>query len=221
MSSATAGAVNIIMMWLALHMFGPGPFSWPKLKNGPTTAKKKASKRLIQEAVPGGGRELKHDQEWVFDTDRNFRDIGRIWARTNCKLDRSENHEGDLIAEIPSWRSIYGEDGVGEGSGEHGIQCEAREVRRSCENQDNTGKRQNIWWRKSPLSSRKDPLTRRQFQCSKLKSLALLLSFVLDWFFFVVVDFCLTLEIEDEGLRDAEGKGSVGSVPGVSIVVGF
>ncbi|KAL5755572.1 hypothetical protein ACOSP7_019988 [Xanthoceras sorbifolium] len=38
-------------------------------------------------AVPGGGRELKNGQEWVFNTDPNFSDRGRIWARTNCAFD--------------------------------------------------------------------------------------------------------------------------------------
>ncbi|KAK3220306.1 hypothetical protein Dsin_014276 [Dipteronia sinensis] len=35
-------------------------------------------------AMPGGGKELKHGQEWVFNTNG---DTGRIWARTNCKFD--------------------------------------------------------------------------------------------------------------------------------------
>ncbi|KAK3220308.1 hypothetical protein Dsin_014278 [Dipteronia sinensis] len=38
-------------------------------------------------AVPGGGRELKHGQDWVVNTDPNFGDHGRIWARTNCEFD--------------------------------------------------------------------------------------------------------------------------------------
>ncbi|KAK0598599.1 hypothetical protein LWI29_036201 [Acer saccharum] len=38
-------------------------------------------------AEPGGGRELKHGQEWVFNTDPNFIQTGRIWARTNCEFD--------------------------------------------------------------------------------------------------------------------------------------
>ncbi|KAK0580138.1 hypothetical protein LWI29_036930 [Acer saccharum] len=42
-------------------------------------------------AVPGGGRELKHGQEWVFNTDPNFADRGQIWARTNCKFDKNGN----------------------------------------------------------------------------------------------------------------------------------
>ncbi|GAV82917.1 Thaumatin domain-containing protein [Cephalotus follicularis] len=35
-------------------------------------------------ANPGGGRQLKTSQTWVINTDPNFRDKGRIWARTNC-----------------------------------------------------------------------------------------------------------------------------------------
>ncbi|KAK1578552.1 hypothetical protein Q3G72_031154 [Acer saccharum] len=38
-------------------------------------------------AVPGGGRELKHGQDWVVNTDPNFSDKGSIWARTNCEFD--------------------------------------------------------------------------------------------------------------------------------------
>ncbi|KAK1575527.1 hypothetical protein Q3G72_006218 [Acer saccharum] len=38
-------------------------------------------------AEPGGGRELKHGQEWVFNTDPNFIQTGCIWARTNCEFD--------------------------------------------------------------------------------------------------------------------------------------
>ncbi|KAK0596674.1 hypothetical protein LWI29_017947 [Acer saccharum] len=161
----------------------------------------------LPEAVPGGGRELKHDQEWVFDTDRNFRDIGRIWARTNCKLDRSENHEGDLIAGIPSWRSIYGEDGVGEGGGEHGIQCEAREVRRSCENQDNTGSptftdlglnEAKHMVEKEPVVVKKGPTNEEAIPMFKTQEFGT--TSVFYWF---------RLEIEDEGLRDAEGKAAL------------
>ncbi|KAK1575369.1 hypothetical protein Q3G72_004820 [Acer saccharum] len=40
-------------------------------------------------AVPGGGRELKHGQEWEVNTDSNFNDTGRIWARTNCEFDEN------------------------------------------------------------------------------------------------------------------------------------
>lgn len=40
-------------------------------------------------ANPGGGRELHQGQSWVVNTDPNFNDIGRIWARTNCRFDDS------------------------------------------------------------------------------------------------------------------------------------
>ncbi|XP_031252238.1 thaumatin-like protein [Pistacia vera] len=37
-------------------------------------------------ADPGGGRELHQGQSWFINTDPNFGDIGRIWARTNCNF---------------------------------------------------------------------------------------------------------------------------------------
>lgn len=38
-------------------------------------------------ANPGGGRELRQGQSWIVNTDPNFNDGGRIWARTNCSFD--------------------------------------------------------------------------------------------------------------------------------------
>ncbi|KAJ0104557.1 hypothetical protein Patl1_18720 [Pistacia atlantica] len=37
-------------------------------------------------APAGGGRKLRQGQSWFINTDPNFNDIGRIWARTNCNF---------------------------------------------------------------------------------------------------------------------------------------
>ncbi|KAK9203680.1 hypothetical protein WN943_013936 [Citrus x changshan-huyou] len=40
-------------------------------------------------ANPSGGRELYQGQSWIVNTDPNFNDIGRIWARINCRFNVS------------------------------------------------------------------------------------------------------------------------------------
>ncbi|KAK1578773.1 hypothetical protein Q3G72_033023 [Acer saccharum] len=64
-------------------------------------------------AVPGGGRELKHDQEWVFNTDPNFRYTGNIWARTNCEFDangigkcETGDCNGTLYCLTSAWENV-------------------------------------------------------------------------------------------------------------------
>ncbi|TXG63335.1 hypothetical protein EZV62_010329 [Acer yangbiense] len=144
---------------------------------------------------------------------------GLRWIKNKCSEIRSENHEGDLIAGIPSRKLIYGEDGVGEGGGEDGIQCEAGEVRRGCENQDNTGsptftdlglKEAKHMVEKVPVVVKKGPTNEEAIPMFKTQEFGT--TSVFYWF---------RLVIEDEGLGDAEGKGSVGSIPGVGDVVGF
>ncbi|KAJ4704902.1 Thaumatin-like protein [Melia azedarach] len=46
-------------------------------------------------ANPGGGRELRQGQTWYVNTDPNFKDTGRIWARTNCNFDTNSSGKCD------------------------------------------------------------------------------------------------------------------------------
>ncbi|KAI9194996.1 hypothetical protein LWI28_010712 [Acer negundo] len=137
----------------------------------------------------------------------------------SLSLQRSENHEGDLIAGIPSQRSIYREDDVGEGGREDSIQYEAGEVRRGCKNHDNTGsptftdlglKEAKHMVEKLFVVDKKGPTSEEAIPMFKTQE------------FGTTSVFCIgLLEIEDEGLGDAEGKGNVGSVPGVGVVDQF